>query len=631
MKSGIRAFIMGMGALCAVIRGPSAQPNATQVVPPSLIFELLALNGDLETAAKPKYRSPAVVIPSPDKTTLYVAEQTAKRIAVITVASNAVTREILLPNEPTGLAISANGATLYATCSSERWPAGMVCAINTSVGTVTKRFAVGHSARAPVISPDGNTLYVCNWFDNNVSVINLSSGAQTTVIPVTREPYAAAITPDGKTLVVTNSLPDQKATDTAAIACKITLINTETQSITASIPLPVGSHSLFGVCVSPDGKYAFATHLIGRFTIPAIKITQGWIHSNNLAIVNIAARTLVNDVELDDASDGASNPWGLACTADGGFLCVLHAGSNEMSMINLPQMLTKVVGAANLSHDFTALQGMKELIRLNTASPRALAIIDNKAYVAGYFSDALDVVDISSTVSNPRVALSLGTAKPFTTERQGERNFCDASICMQNWQSCFSCHPFTRPDALNWILGSDNNTSKNVKSMLHSFQTPPTSWAGKRTGAGGPNGSVRMGIANELFTEPNEQVAVPLDTFLMRLKPVPSPKLVKGRLSASAQRGKTLYESNRVDCNYCHARPLFTDKKFHNTGVPDPYDANTEWDTPSIIEAWRTGPYGHLGSYDKLDELLKMSGHSFDARNLSAQDFADLMEYVLSL
>jgi YVTN family beta-propeller protein len=332
--------LLCLASLCGALP-LRAQTNALATVPPNLIMELLGLNGDGETAARPKYLSPTAMIASPDKTCLYIAEQTAKRVVRFDCASRTVTATMLMPNEPTGLAISKDGATLYVTCASERWPNGMVAVVNAATGTVQKRIAVGHMARSPVLSPNGQTLYVCNWFNNDISVVDLAGQRDIARIPVTREPYAAALTPDGATLVVTNALPDQKATDTNAIACKIALVNTATRIVRASVALPVGSHSLFGLCITADGKFALATHLIGRFTIISNKLEGGWVHSNNLAIIDIAKGTLTNDVELDNSTQGFANPWGVGITGDAKYVCVLHAGSNSMTIIDLPQLLVK--------------------------------------------------------------------------------------------------------------------------------------------------------------------------------------------------------------------------------------------------------------------------------------------------
>jgi len=617
------------GLVLVQIMVAQGQPNATNIVPPSLLPEILALNGDLETIQKPKYLSPTAMVASPDKQSIYIAEQTAKQVVRLNCATNTVTQTMLLPNEPTGLAVSKDGTTLYVTCASEHWPSGMVCVVNTASGKVQKRIPVGHMARSPVLSPDGQTLYVCNWFNNDISIVDAVAGVETARIPVTREPYAAAITPDGATLIVTNSLPDQKATDTGSIACKVTLVNTATKTVKASIPLPVGSHSLFGLCVTPDGKFAFATHLIGRFTLVATTLEGGWIHSNNMAIVDIANAKLLNDVELDNANQGFANPWSIGITGDSKYVCVLHAGSNSLTIIDLAQLLVKAQAGTNLSHDFSTIYGIKNSVYLTTKGSRNLAMIDSKAYIAGYFSDSLEIVTIGGLTSLTYAGCAIGSPKPMNGPRQGEFNFTDATLCLEKWQSCFSCHPFTRPDALNWTLNSPNSFPKNVKNMLYSWWTPPVSWAGKRPAAGGPDGCIRSGIFSELFITPTEALAAPLDSLLMWLKPLPSPRLVKGRLSASAVRGKVIFA--KIGCGGCHPAPLYTNKKFEDAGVPDPYDANTAWDVPSLIEAWRTSPYDHLGSFNNISDMILLRSHSLGASSLSQQDMNDLIEFVSSL
>ncbi|MCU0608311.1 MAG: hypothetical protein MUF22_00900 [Chitinispirillaceae bacterium] len=606
------------------------QTDAKLVIPPGYISELLGLNGDLETTQRPKYLSPSELAVSSDKKSIYIAEKTAKQVAKFDCATNTVIQTMLMPNEPTGIAVSKDGATLFVTVASDRWPNGMVCVVSTASGKVTKRIAVGHYARSPVLNPAGTMLYVCNWLSNTVSVVDVASGTEIKQIAVSREPYAAAITPDGTTLAVTNSLPDQKATDTVSIAGKVSLIATATNTVRATIPVyPVGTHSMFGICITPDGKYALATHLVGRFTLPATMLTGGWVHSNNMAIIDIAAAKLVNDIELDNSTQGYANPWALGLTGDGNFLCIVHAGSNTMTILDYPKLIAKALTVKDLSHDFVALAGIKTSIPLYTKGSRALAVIDNKAYVAGYYSDSIQVVTVAGLGSTTSSRHAIGQAKPMTSERQGEFNFTDASLCFQKWQSCFSCHPFSRPDALNWMLGGEATKQRNVKSMLYSWWTPPTKWNGTRPGAGGPDGSIRNGIFYELFLNPSEEMAVPLDTFLMRMKPVASPYLTKGKLGAAAIRGRTIF--TRIGCGSCHPAPLYTDNRLHNAGVPDPQDAGLDWNTPSLIEAWRTAPYGHLGSYDLIKEIIQLRAHSIGATTLTAQEMDDLIRFVSSL
>ena len=74
----------------------SAQDPVGTIVPPGVIFEALVLNADLSTIAKPKYNSTTDLAVSPDKKILFVAQQTAKRIDLVDIATETVTDAVLL-------------------------------------------------------------------------------------------------------------------------------------------------------------------------------------------------------------------------------------------------------------------------------------------------------------------------------------------------------------------------------------------------------------------------------------------------------------------------------------------------------------------------------------------------------
>jgi Tol biopolymer transport system component len=574
-----------------------------------------------------------------------VAEQTAKKLAVIDFTTKTLIKEISLPNEPTGIAVAPTGKLVYVSCSSDWWPDGMVCEVSIDQGKVLRRLPAGHGARSPMISHDGTTLFVCNQHGDDISVVNIASGRIVNTLPALREPYAGAITPDDSVMVVTNCLPVQKATDSLNIASKMLLYDLKAMKLRDTIPMPTGSHSVFGVTVTPDGKYAVATHLIGMFAIPATKIESGWIHTNNIIILDIKNRTVLNSASLDLPSAGAANPWGLMVSPDGKMLCVANSGANFMSVINFDSLIyiaktsdyagglvSTISATTTLSHDLTRIAYVTDRIKVMGKAPRVVAIVGNRAVTAGYFGDSLEIFDLAVPGGGSKTSAAgvvpLGPEVPKTGLRKGECAFYDGSLCREKWQSCHSCHPQTRTDGLNWTLNGEVQAPKNAKSMLYSWWTPPTSWAGRRNSAGE---SIRSGISNELFIQPDPGVASTLDTFFMSMKPVPSPFLKKGRLSPSAARGRTIFFSNsKVNCRKCHPEPLYTDLTKYNSGITDPYDGNTNWDTPSIIESWRAAPYDHLGSMDKMRDILRDKGHS-NAGELPEGDFNDLMEFVLSL
>jgi YVTN family beta-propeller protein len=414
-----------------------------------LICVLATLSVNAEVGSG-EYLSPLAVVADAEAGIIYIAEFTAKRIAVFDAVAGRVTKSISVPARPSGVAIAPDRSRLYVTGAA---PVGRVYVIDPAKGKVTARISSGHSPTAPVVSPDGKTLYVCNRFDNDVAVINLKKAKVVCRVPVPREPAAAAISPDGRLLFVANLLP-AGAADQDYAAAAVTVIDTASKKVTATIQLPNGSASLRGVCVSPDGLYAYVTHVLSRYQLPTTQLERGWMNTNALSVIEVAGKKLVNTVLLDDVDLGAANPWGVNCTADGRYVCVTHAGTHELSVIDRQAMhekLEKVASGQKVSdvsltaedvpNDLSFLVGIRRRLKLAGNGPRGLVIIGAKAYIAEYFSDTLGVIDISGEVRAKARSVELGPKTPMTPERRGEMLFNNAELCFQHWQSCVSCHP----------------------------------------------------------------------------------------------------------------------------------------------------------------------------------------------
>ncbi|MDP6558338.1 MAG: c-type cytochrome, partial [Pirellulaceae bacterium] len=264
--------------------------------------------------------------------------------------------------------------------------------------------------------------------------------------------------------------------------------------------------------------------------------------------------------------------------------------------------------------------------------PRGLAVVGSKAYMAAYFTDNLPVVDLEPKPSNALETIALGPEPQTSVQRRGEMLFNDATLCFQHWQSCASCHPDARVGALNWDLQNDGiGTPRNTRSMVLAHKTPPSMSVGVLPTA---EESVRR-LTRDLLAEvwPEKHVAA-VDRYLKSLKPVPSPFLIDGKLSPAAQRGEKLFFDAKINCVRCHPKPLFTDMQMHDVGSRGQYDRRDAFDTPTLIECWRTAPYIHDGRYITVKELLTHGKHGSqdsDLDKLSEQQIDDLVEYVLSL
>jgi len=597
-------------------------------------------------AAAEAYLGPVAVVASRDGKRLFVANADAKKVALVDVASGKVAGSIAMPAEPTGMVLSPDGGKLYVTCAA---PKSTVVVLDAASGKKAASIPTGHTAVGPAISPDGKVLYVCNRFNNAVAVIDLASGKETARIATIREPIAAAITPDGKTVFVANHLPGDRA-DTYNIAAEVTVIDTASRK-TASIRLPNGSSSLRGICISPDGKYAYVVHILGRYQLPTTQVERGWINTNAMSVIDTVAKKLVNTVLLDDVELGAANPWGVVCTPDGASICVSHAGTHEVSVIDAKGLLKKLLAipaakdgkAGEVPNDLAFLIEVRKRVSLQRGSstepldmtgvngPRGLAVVGSKVYAAAYFSDNLAVVDLKPKFSKVVSTIALGPKPKLTLQRLGKMYFNDAVLCFQKWQSCATCHPDARVDALNWDLANDGfGNPKNARSMLLAHKTPPAMSSGVRLKA---EAAVRSGIRYILFSvrPKKENSATAIDEYLKALKPVPSPYLVDGKLSAAAERGKKLFFDKTVGCAKCHPAGLYTDLSLQDVASKSKYDRRKTFDTPTLIECWRTAPYMHDGQYTTMTELLTKGKHGTVDAKLDAKQIADLVEFVLSL
>ncbi len=584
------------------------------------------------TANAEDYLSPVALAVSPSGSLLYVAESGAQRLAVVDIATRAVVREIALSVAPSGVAVSAADGRIYVTGGESP---GKVVVVDAQTNAEIDALPAGHTPMAPQLSPDGKTLYVCNRFNNDVSVIDLATKTESARIPVLREPVAAALTPDGKVLVVGNQLPNGPSNGDYT-AASISIIDTASKQVAKNIQLPNGSSGLRGIGLSPDGKFAYATHILGRYQMPTTQLERGWMNTNALSIVNVPEQKLLNTVLLDDVDLGAANPWGVACSADGRFICVAHAGTHEISVIDaakLHERLDKVASGApvtevsqkpeDVPNDLSFLVGIRQRVHLPGNGPRGIACVGNSVFAAQYFTDNLGVVDLSPDARLKTQAIALGPEKEMSAVRKGEMFFNDAALCFQHWQSCESCHPDARSDALNWDLLNDGmGNPKNSKSMLFSHRTPPSMSLGIRDNA---ETAVRAGIKFIQFAVRPEEDAKAIDEYLKALTPVASPYA-----GEAAQRGKAVFE--QAGCMQCHIEPLGTDLHSYEVGTATEMDKKP-FDTPSVNEVWRTAPYLHDGRATTIMDVLttfnKDDKHG-KTSNLSQDQLTDLAAFVLS-
>ena len=589
------------------------------------------------------YPAPNALAAAPDG--LWVAEEhTAllRRLDPETLEPAGAAIELEQP--PTGLVSSAG--RLYVTAGLTT---GELLEVDPERRQILRRLAIGHSPQSPAISADGRTLYFANRFSGQVGAVELKEFSLRWRSPAGREPVAVVPDAANRKVYAANHLPIGPANGTTHQAA-VFVLDAADGAVLKHIPLANGAQGIRGAALSPDGAWLIVTHVVSHYKLPTTQIDRGWINTNAISLIRTGDDRRLATVLLDDVNRGAANPWAAAFSADGAQLLVSAAGSHELFLIDFPGLLAKLAETP-AENQLSYLNKLRTRLPLPVNGPRALTIAGNRAFVAGYYSDNIALISLGS---RPRVLASreLPGADAGDPRRLGEKYFNDARLCRENWQSCASCHPDARVDALNWDMLNDGiGNPKNTKTMFLSHRTPPVMSLGIRPDA---ETAVRAGFRHIEFNEPVEEYCQAIDLYLAQMPPVPSPFLNseeitgiasddpgclqchtpdRGGLSAAAQRGKAIF-AGKGGCIACHPHPLFTNLELYDVGTTTGSDIGRPVRTPSLVEVWRTAPYLHDGRAATLEEAVTKYNPG-DRRGttsgLTPEEVRDLVSYLESL
>ncbi len=532
------------------------------------------------------------------------------------------------------------------------------------------------------------TLYVADRFDGELLEIAAADGTIERKWRVGREPFCLDVTPDGRKVVVADRITEMEANKAFSCA-KVFVVDVESGE-SKVVDLCNADNLLQDMTLTPDGRYALISCVRGNTLHTASGVGGGWLNANGVLCVDIEKAQLIEFFVLDNARLAAGGPWGVACSDDGEHLIVAIAGTDELIFLPLKRLIQTVVERpdwarpgyspvaysdlpeedAQIPFRIRAVFGFKGMRQVVTrgADVYALSYFDDvickatlkltppfKRFTEGSYEGVVELppraVDEADAEANDggsfhftklepkyptegveieRSFARLGPKPRLTIRRRGEIVFHDSTACLEQWMSCVTCHPDGRCDGLNWdLLNDGSGNAKSAKSMLLTHETPPSMVSGVRATG---EIAVRAGFPHILGTSYEEENACAIDEYLSTMRPVPSPRLVDGKLSESALRGKGVFE--RLECSSCHAGELYTDMRLHRTRTQDVNDNISKFDTPTLIEVWRTGPYLNNGACATIRDVFEVARHGVrDGRydELTKQEQDDLIEFVTSL
>ncbi len=597
---------------------------------------------------------------SPDGRLGAVSDFTADAVAIVEPTRGRLVRTVSVAS-PKGVCWVRG--RVYAT----QYLRDSVVEIAPEAGKVLRVLSVGAYPSAIATFPGSRRLLVGNSGDRSVTVLDLRTGRTVGRLHCTGEPAGIAASPDGRLAVVPNLLPTGDATreDNAAT---VGIYDLTTYRRVAEIHLPAGSANVRGVAITPDGRWACLVHALGRYNLPTTQLDRGWINTNALSVLDLEGLKHYVTVLLDQPQEGAADPWDVEIAPDGKTVWVTLSGVHEVARLDFARMMRWAGGGlpadhplnrtspewaittrniwqeiradptkrAELVNDLSALYvgDLIERVRLPGRGPRGLSVArDGKSLlVAQYFTGDVALADASGRV---RRAISLGASPPPSPARRGERIFHDGTLAFQHWLSCSTCHPDGRADGLNWDLLNDGiGNPKNTRSLLLAHQRGPMMSHGVRSNL---TVAATAGFRYILFRSPQPNEVPDVMAYIRSMRPLPSPRRIgPGRtgLSSLARQGKLLFESPKTKCLSCHHGLNLTDRKLYDVGTRGPYDTDSKFVTPPLVELWRTAPYLHDGRAVTMRDVLKR----FNERDrhgvtshLSSKELDALAEYLLSL
>jgi YVTN family beta-propeller protein len=600
-----------------------------------------------DAEANERYLSPIEMALSPDGRLLYVVCQGSDELRVVDIQSGKVVSAVPVGHVPRGIAWSRDGRQIYVT---NAW-SDTVSVIDAATLKVVRTLATGFEPTGIVSDQSGETLYVANRLSNDISVIDVNSGQEIKRLLAGRGASYLALSADGKWIYGTHIYPNAGAFRTQPNS-EITVIDAARRAVVDRKQLH-NVAGVFHVALSADGKLGVAAQLRPKNLIPLAHVEHGWAFGDSLTLFGDDVAGTVQ-VPIDELDRYYALPWAVAITPDKSKIFVTTAGSENVTVIDVRQLLrfttnsahTRQSSANSLVNDLSAAANYVTARIPVGRNPRgALLSQDGKRlYVANRLDDNISVIDTSSekVVST----IDLGGPKTISAVRHGEQLFFTADYAFQGQFGCANCHLDATIDGLQWDLEPDGFGKDIVdnRSLEDLAGTEPFKWNG-----GNPDMPTECGPRTEKFFYRSQsftaQELTDIVKFVYSLPYRPNRyRLPNGELTPAQERGKAIFERTKYkngnpipeksQCAYCHSGPKYTNQQQVDVGTGKSTDRSPVIDVPQLPNVVYSAPYLHDGSAQSLEEIWTVfnpkdtHGVSNDLRK---EELNDLVEYLKTL
>ena len=588
-------------------------------------------------AEREGYASPLELLLSPDGARLYVLCQQSGDVRVLESASGKTLRRVAVGREPRGFALSPSGDRLFVANS---WD-DTVSVVDTKGLGVTATWKVAAEPSSVVVDRAGSQIFVANRIGGDVAVLDAATGEERKRLVAGDGASYLAISAGGNQLYATHIYPNLGMHRTPPES-EVTVIDANAGRVVERLPL----HSVAGafhIAQSGDGRLTVVAHVQPKNLVPLAHVEHGWAFQNSITVFGEDVGRTV-EVPLDELDRYFAYPFGVAIAPDTSRIYVTHAGSDCVTVVDVPRMLRFIHGhPGSFAQDLSASANYVAARIAVGKNPRGVALSRDgrRLFVANRLDDTISVID---TPTNRVVAtFALDGPRTVTALRRGEQTFYTAKYAFQGQFGCSSCHLDSTLDRLTWDLEPDGMGVDIVDNrLLEDLRgTEPFKWNG-----GNPDIPTECGMRTEKYFWRSENYdSRTLADLAMYVRSIPLRpnrwRMANGELTPAQERGKAIFEraadkfgkpipeGNR--CVSCHSGPKGTSQKSFDVGTGKATDRSGLLDTPQLINIALTAPYLHDGSARTLEEIWTVfnpKDRHGRTNDLAKDELNDLVEYL---
>lgn len=568
-------------------------------------------------------RSPVDLALSPDGSWLVTANETSNSVSLVSVTDRKVLDELFIGEHPAFVALCPDGQTVLVSCEYS----GEVAVLNVASNRLKRvgNIPVGFEPCGIAVAPAGSKAYIGLVATGEVAEVDWKALTVLRKFKAGLWPRYLTISPDGNRLAVG-----------CAGEAKIVTLDAATGNVLHENALTGGIN--FGhMQASADGKLAYFPWMVYRSNpITAGNIRLGWVLASRIGRVRLDEEAYREAISLDVPREAVADPHGLALSRDEERLVVSAPGTHELLVYHLPELPFIGTGGPGDLIDRKLLGNVDVFFRLELGGrPMGLEMADDSRtlYVANSLKNSVQVVDVvEGTIKGE---IPLGGPETQSLARKGEAIFYDGRRSLDHWYSCHSCHQQGGTNARPMDTQNDGSdmTFKTVLPLQNISHTKPWTWHGWQEDL---DAAMKKSMTSTMLgPNPTPDDVAALIAYLETLKLPRNPFREKdGSLSAQAQRGKAIFESDKAGCATCHTGDYFTDGKVHDVGLGSEDDKYQGFNTPTLVGVYRRVRFLHHGRAKSLEDLLtglhapsKVAG----TEDLTEAELKDLIAYLKSL